>query len=77
VFENRVLRGIFGTKGDEVTGDWRQLHSGQIHNLCSSPDIIRHIKSRGMMWAEHVARTGAWRNLYRLLVGKPEGKRQL
>jgi hypothetical protein len=58
VFENRVLRGIFGTTGVEVTGDWRQLHSGQLHNLCSSPDIIRHIKSRGMMWAEHVHARG-------------------
>jgi hypothetical protein len=70
VFENRVLRGIFGPKGDEVTGKWRKLHS-----LYSSPDIIRQIKSRRMRWAGHVARMGEGRNVYRVLVGKPEGKR--
>jgi hypothetical protein len=77
VFENRVLRGIFGPKGDEVTGEWRKLHSGELHNLYSSPDIIRQIKSRRMRWAGHVARMGEGRNVYRVLVGKPEGKRPL
>jgi hypothetical protein len=77
VFGNRVLRGIFGPKGDEVTGEWRELHSGELHNLYSSPDIIRQIKSRRMMWAGHVARMGEGRNVYRVLVGKPEGKRSL
>jgi hypothetical protein len=77
VFENRVLRGMFGPKGDEVTAEWRKLHSGELHNLCSSPDIIRQIKSRGMRWAGHVARMGEGRNVYRVLVGKPEGKRPL
>jgi hypothetical protein len=57
VFENRVLRGVFGPKGDEVTGEWRKLHSGELHNLYSSPDIIRQIKSRRMRWAGHMART--------------------
>jgi hypothetical protein len=54
VFENRVLRKIFGPKRDEVTWEWRKLHSGELHNLCSSPDIIRQIKSRRMRWAGHV-----------------------
>jgi hypothetical protein len=58
VFENRVLRGIFGSKRDEVTGEWRKLHNGELHNLYSSPDIIRQIKSRRMRWAGHVARMG-------------------
>jgi hypothetical protein len=52
------LRKIFGPKRDEVTGDWRKLHSGELHNLYSSPDIIRQIKSRRMRWAGHVARMG-------------------
>jgi hypothetical protein len=77
VFENRVLRGIFGPTRDEVTGEWRTLHSGELHNLYSSPDIIRQIKSRGMRWTGHVARMGEGRNVYRVLVGKPEGKRPL
>jgi hypothetical protein len=59
VFENRVLRRIFGPKGDEVTGEWRKLHNGELHNLYSSPGIIRQIKSRRMRWAGHVARMGA------------------
>jgi hypothetical protein len=58
VFENRVLRRIFGQKRDEVTGDWRKLHNEELHNLCSSPNIIRMIKSRRMRWAGHVARMG-------------------
>jgi hypothetical protein len=77
VFENRVLRGMFGPKRDEVTGEWRKLHSEELHNLYSSPDIIRQIKSRRMRWARHVARMGEGRNVYRVLVGKPEGKRRL
>jgi hypothetical protein len=58
VFENRVLRGIFGPKRDEVTGEWRKLHSGELRNLYSSSNIIREIKSRTMRWAAHVARMG-------------------
>jgi hypothetical protein len=58
VFENRVLRRIFGPKRDEVMGQWRKLHNGELHNLYSSPDIIRHIKSRRMRWAGHVERMG-------------------
>jgi hypothetical protein len=77
VFENRVLRRIFGAKRDEVTGEWRKLHNGELHILYSSPDIIRQIKSRRMRWAGHVACTGEERNVYRVLVGKPEGKRPL
>jgi hypothetical protein len=77
VFGNRVLRGIFGPKGDDVTGEWRKLHNGELHDLYSSPDIIRQIKSRRMRWAGHVARMGEGRNVYRVLVGKPEGKRPL
>jgi hypothetical protein len=77
VFENRVLRGIFGPKGDEVTGEWRKLHNGDLHNLYSSPDIIRQIKSRRMRWAGYVARKGVGRKVYRVLVGKPEVKRPL
>jgi hypothetical protein len=76
VFENRVLR-IFGPKRDEVTGEWRKLHSGELHNLYSSPDIVRQNKSRRMRLAGHVARMGEGRNVYRVLVGKPEGKRPL
>jgi hypothetical protein len=75
VFENRVLRSIFGPKRDEVTGDWRKLHNGELHNLYSSPDIIRQIKSRRTRWEGHETRMGDGRNLYRVLVGKPEGKR--
>jgi hypothetical protein len=77
VFENRVLRKIFGPKRDEVTGEWRKLHNEELHDLYSSPSIIRIIESRRMRWAGHVARMGKKRNAYRLLVGKPEGKRPL
>jgi hypothetical protein len=77
VFENRVLRGIFGPKRDEVTGEWRKLHNEELHNLYSSPDIIRHVKSRRMRWAGHVAHMGEERKVYKVLVGKPEGKRPL
>jgi hypothetical protein len=77
VFENRVLRRIFGPKRDEVTGEWRKLHSEELHHLYSSPDIIRQVKSRRMGWAGHVARMGEERKVYKVLVGKPEGKRAL
>jgi hypothetical protein len=77
VFENRMLRRIFGPKRDEVTGEWRQLHIEELRDLYSSQTIIRIIKSRRMRWAGHVAQMGEKRNAYRLLVGKPEGKRPL
>jgi hypothetical protein len=77
VFENRVLRKIFGQKRDEVTGEWRKLHNEERRDLYSSQSIIRIIKSRRLRWAGHVARMGEKRNAYRLLVGKPEGKRPL
>jgi hypothetical protein len=70
-----VLR-IFGQKRDGVTGGWRKLHNEEMHNLYSSPSIIRIIKSRRLRWAGHVAQMEK-RNVYRLLVGKPEGKRPL
>jgi hypothetical protein len=77
VFENRVLRRIFGPKRGEVTGEGKKLHSEELHNLYSSPDIIRQVKSRRMRWAEHVARMREERNVYKVLMGKPEGKRPL
>jgi hypothetical protein len=77
MFENRVLRGIFGPNGDEVTEECRKLHSGQLHNLYSSPDIVRQMKSRRMRWAGHVARMGEGRNVYRVLVGKTKEERPL
>jgi hypothetical protein len=76
VFENRVLRRIFGPKRDEVTGEWRKLHNEELHNLYSSPDIIRQDKSRRMRWAGHVARIEE-RKVFKVLVGKPEGRRPL
>jgi hypothetical protein len=76
VFENRVLRRIFGPKREE-DGSWRKLHSDELHNLYSSLNIVRVIKSRRMRWARHVARMGEGRGVYRLLVGRPEGKRTL
>jgi hypothetical protein len=77
VFENRVLRRVFGPKRDEVMGEWRKLHNEELHSLYSSPDIIRQVKSRRMRWAGHVARMGEERKMYKVLVGKPEGKRPL
>jgi hypothetical protein len=76
VLQNRVLRRIFGPKRDEMVGGWRKLHNGELHNLYSSPNIIRLIKWR-MKWAGHVTRMREKRNAYRILVGKPEGKRPL
>jgi hypothetical protein len=76
-FENRVVRIIFGSKMDNVTGEWRKLHSEELLNLYSTPDIIRQIKSRRMRWAGHVARMGEEKKVYKVLVGKLEGKRPL
>jgi hypothetical protein len=76
VFENRVLRRIFGPKREE-DGSCRKFHNDEIHSLYSSPNIIRVIKSRRMRWAGHVASMGEGRGVYRLLIGKPEGKRPL
>jgi hypothetical protein len=72
-----VLRRSFGPRRDEVTGEWRKLHNEELHDLYSSSSIIRVIKARTMRWARHVARIGEKRNAYRLLVGKPEGRRPL
>ena len=77
MFENMVLRRIFGPRRDEVTGEWRRLHNEELSDLYSSPNIVRVIKSRRMRWAGHVARVGEERGAYRVLVGKPEGKRPL
>ncbi|KAJ4448585.1 hypothetical protein ANN_10604 [Periplaneta americana] len=77
VFENKVLRKIFGAKRDEVAGEWRKLHNTEQHALYSSPDVIRNIKSRRLRWAGHVARMGESKNAYRVLVERPEGKRPL
>ena len=75
MFENKVLRRIFGPRRDEVTGEWRRLHN-ELNDLYSSPNV-RVIKSRRMRWAGHVERMGGERGVYRVLVGKPEGKRPL
>jgi hypothetical protein len=77
VFENRVLRRIFGLKRDEATGEWRRLHNEELNDLYSSPNIIRVIKSRGMRWAGHVARMEEERGAYRILVWRAEGMRPL
>ena len=74
VFENMVLRRIFGSRRDEVTREWRRLHNEELNDLYSSPNIVRVIKWRRMRWAGHVARMGEEREVYRVLVGKPEGK---
>ena len=76
VFENRVLRRIFGPTRDEVTGEWRKIHNEGLNDLYCSPNIVRVVKSR-MRWARHLARMGKRRGAYRVLVGKPEGKRVL
>jgi transcription termination factor 2 len=77
VFENMVLRSIFGPKRDEVTGEWRRLHNKELYALYSSANIILVIKSRRLRWAGHVARMEERRGAYRALVGKPEGRRPL
>jgi hypothetical protein len=73
-FENKVLRRTFGPKRAEVTGRWRKLRNEELHDLYTSPSIIRIMKSRRIRWAGHVAQMGEKRNAYRLLVGTPEGK---
>jgi hypothetical protein len=77
VFENRMLRRLYGPKRDEIIGAGRKLHNEELHNWYSSPSIIRMFKSKRMRWAGHVALTGEKRTAYRILVGKPEGKRPL
>jgi hypothetical protein len=77
VFENRMLRRVFGTKRDEVTGEWRKLHNEELNDLYFLPSIVRVVKSRRMRWGGHVERMGEDRGVYRVLVGKPEGKRPL
>ena len=74
MFENRVLRRVFGPKRDEVTGEWRKLHNEELRNLYSLPNIVLVVKSRRMRWAGHVARLGEGRGVHRVLVGKSEGK---
>jgi hypothetical protein len=76
ISENRVLKRIFGPKR-EVNGSWRKLHNDELHSLYSSSNIVRVTKSRRMRWVGHVARVGEGRGVYRVLVGKPEGKRPL
>ena len=77
MFENRVLRRIFGPRMDEVTVEWRKLHKEELNGLYFSPKIVRVINSRRMRWMGHVARMGERRGVYRVSVGKPEGKRPL
>ena len=77
VFENMVFRRIFGPRRDEVTREWRRLHNEELNDLYSSPNIVRVIKSRRMRCNGHVARMGEERGVYRVLVGKPEGRRPL
>jgi len=77
VFENMVLRRIFGPTREEIKGEWRRLHNEELHDLYPSPNIVRVIKSRRKRWTGHVARMGEERGVYRVLVGKPEGRRPL
>jgi len=77
VFENMVFRRLFGHRREEVTGEWRRLHNEELNDLYSSPNIVRVTKSGRMRWAGHVARMGEEREVYRVLVGKPEGRRPL
>jgi hypothetical protein len=74
VFENRVVRRIFGSKRNEVTGEWRKVHNEELHNFYSPPYIIRQVKSRRMRWAGHVARMGKERKVYRVFGGKDRMK---
>jgi len=75
VFKNRVFRRIFGRRKDKVTREWRKLHNEELNDLYTSPNIVRVMKLRRMRWAGHVARMSERRSVYRVLVGKPEGKR--
>ena len=77
MFENRVLRRVFGPKRDEVTREWRKLHIEELRDLYSLPNIVRVVKSRRMRWEGHVARMGEGSGVHRVLVGKPEGRRPL
>ena len=77
MFENRVLRRVFGPKRDEVRGEWRILHNKELSDRYSLPNIVRVVKSRRMRWAGHVARMGEGRGVHRVLVGKPEENRPL
>jgi len=77
VFENKVLRTVFGPKRDEVTGEWRKLHNEELKDLYSLPNIVREVKSRRMRWTGHVAHMGVGRGVHRVLVGKQEGNRSL
>jgi len=77
VFENRVLRRVFGPKRDEVTGEWKKLHNEELRDFYSLPNIVWVIQSRRMRWAGHMARMGEGRGVHKVLVGKPEGKRPL
>ena len=77
MFENRLLRRIFGPKRDGVTGEWKKLHNEELNSLYSSPNIVRVIKLRRMRWAGHVTRMEEGRGVHKVLVGKPEGKRPL
>ena len=77
MFENMVFRRIFGPRRDEVTEEWRRFHNEELNDLYSSPNFVRVIKSRRMRWAGHVARRARRGGVYRVLVGKPEGKRPL
>ena len=77
MFENKILRKIFGAKRDEITGEWKKLHNAELHELYSLSNIIRNLKTSLLRWKGHVARMEKSRNAYRVLVGKPEGKRAL
>jgi hypothetical protein len=77
VFENKVLRKVFGSKRDEVTGEWRKVHNEELHDVYSSPSIITIMKLRRMRFTGHVARMGEKSNAYRLFLGKPAGRRPL
>ena len=77
VFENRVLRRVFGPKRDEVTGEWRKLHNEELNDPYCSPNMVRVIKTRRMRWAGHVAHMGERRGVYMGFMGKSEGKRPL
>ena len=77
MFENMVLRRIFGPRRDEVTGEWRRVRNEELNDMYSAPNIVRMIRSRRMRWAGHVALMGEERGVYSVLVGKPEGRRPL